>query len=230
MKPRSYSAWTVPALLVLLSLVPTIGGVVRMRDLAGGVASAADARFAAAPLPVVLHVLAAVPFALVGAFQFSEVARRRWGAWHRRAGRVVGLAGLVVALSGVWMALAYPIPAALQGPALAATRVAVGAAMAGAIVVGWRRIIRRDVAGHEAWMIRAYALGQGAGTQPALMLAWTLAFGDARGTTRDALMVLAWLINAAVAEAVVARRAREASRGRSAVTAASTGAVARVAS
>ena len=37
--------------------------------------------------------------------------------------------------------------------------------MAAAIVLGFTAIRRRDIAAHRAWMIRAYALGLGAGTQ-----------------------------------------------------------------
>ncbi|MFO0582525.1 MAG: DUF2306 domain-containing protein [Anaeromyxobacter sp.] len=193
--------WRGPLALVALSLVPAVAGTLRLAGLATGAEpTAGDARFAASPLPVALHVACAIPYCLLGAFQFHPGLRTRWPAWHRRAGRVLAVAGLAAAVSGVWMAIAYPIPLALQGPLLLAVRVVVGLAMAGAIVLGVVAILRRDVAGHERWMVRAYALGQGAGTQVLVLGPGLLLLGDVVGPARDLLMTLAWAINAAVAE------------------------------
>lgn len=70
--------WLTPALLVLLGLVPAGAGIARVAELAGGaVVTAANARFVAQPLPIVLHVMAVIPFSLVGAFQFASGIRRR---------------------------------------------------------------------------------------------------------------------------------------------------------
>ena len=77
--------------------------------------------------------------------------------------------------------------------------------MVACIVLGVSSILRRDVARHEAFMIRAYALGQGAGTQALLLGPWMLIAGDSGGLTRDLLMTLAWAINLAVAEWIVHR-------------------------
>lgn len=76
-----------PALLLALSLVPILGGVARVKHLAGSKAVGADdERFFAAPTPVMIHVVAATVYALLGAFQFSTRIRLRWRNWHRRAG------------------------------------------------------------------------------------------------------------------------------------------------
>ena len=74
------------------------------------------------------------------------------------------------------------------------------------IVLAWTAIMRRDIAQHGAWMIRGYALGQGAGTQVLVMLPWTLIYGEASGLTRDLLMSAAWVINLAVDEWIIRRR------------------------
>ena len=52
-------------------------------------------------------------------------------------------------------------------------------------------------------MIRAYALGQGAGTQVLVLLPWMLVSGESGGLTRDLLMTLAWTINVVVAESII---------------------------
>lgn len=205
--------WLVPAALVALGLVPAVAGAVRLGGLAAGApVTAESARFAASPLPVVLHVAGATPYCLLGALQLSSAFRRRWPAWHRRAGRVLAALGLLAALTGMWMAARYPIPAPMQGPLLRGVRMLVGSGMAISIALGVAAILRRDVAGHEAWMLRAYALGQGAGTQVLVLGPGLLLFGEVQGLTRDLLMTLAWAVNLAVAEAVI-RRARGQGRG-----------------
>ena len=102
------SDWLIPGGLVALSLVPAIAGTVRLAQLAGGAAiTPENARFFAAPLPVVLHIPAVIVYSILEAFQFSASFRRRHRAWHRAAGRILALCGLVAALSGLWMAHFY---------------------------------------------------------------------------------------------------------------------------
>lgn len=196
----------VPALLLGLSLVPTLGAVARLASLSGGAANPEDARFLEAPAPVLLHVLSATLYCLLGAFQFSPGVLRRWPGWHRRAGKLLMLCGLSAALTGLWMTAFYAIPPRLQGPILYGVRLAVASAMLASLLIGWSSILRRDIARHEAFMIRAYALGQGAGTQVLVLLPWMLISGESGGLTRDLLMTLAWAINLAVAEVIIRSR------------------------
>lgn len=199
----------VPALLLLLSAVPVLGAIVRLMSVSGDAVSTLDnARFLASPSPVVLHVLSATLYCLLGAFQFSPVFRLRWPGLHRRAGRLLALCGLLAGVTGLWMTAFYPIPPGLQGPLLFTVRLAVGAAMVASLLIGWSSILRRDVARHEAYMIRAYALGQGAGTQVLVALPWMLLAGEPAGLTRDLLLTLAWVINVVVAESLIRRRTR----------------------
>lgn len=101
--------WRVPAGLLVLSAVPAIAGLVRLHELAVGAAITPDnARFFAAPLPVILHILTATLFCVLGAFQFVTGIRSRWPRWHRAAGRLLIPCGLIAALSGLWMAQLYP--------------------------------------------------------------------------------------------------------------------------
>jgi uncharacterized membrane protein len=105
----SKRSWPVPAALIALVVVPVIAGVLRLVQLSGGAATMPpNPRFDASPLPVVVHIVSAIVFALVGAFQFVPRLRRR-RAWHRRAGRVVVVAGLGVALSALWMIRSFAI-------------------------------------------------------------------------------------------------------------------------
>ena len=164
----------VPGALVALSLIPLFGGTARLVEILGGPELIpTDLRFAASPVPLVVHIVAAIGYALVGAFQFSAGIRRRRPGWHRRAGRVLATLGLAVALSGLWMTLFYPQKEG-TGDLLWLFRLLASSGMGVSIVLGVTAIRARDIARHRAWMMRAYALGLGAGTQ-----AFTVGFGEA---------------------------------------------------
>ncbi|WP_433720762.1 DUF2306 domain-containing protein [Actinoplanes sp. CA-051413] len=81
-------------------------------------------------------------------------------------------------------------------------------ARAVAIVLGFLTIRRRDIVRHRAWMIRAYAIGQGAGTQALTHAPWVLTAGQPGAGTRAVLMIAAWTINLVVAEWIIRRRPR----------------------
>jgi uncharacterized membrane protein len=202
--------WRIPAALIALTVVPVAAGSARLVGLAGGAEiTPENARFFAAPLPVVIHILGASLFCLLGAFQFAPGFRRRRPGWHRVAGRLLVVSGLAAGLSGLWMTLFYPLHAQqLQGALLYGFRILVGSAMVVSIAIAWAAIMRRDIARHRAWMIRAYAIGQGAGTQVLVFLPWTLLLGAPSELTRDVLLIAAWVINLAIAEWLIRRRPR----------------------
>lgn len=201
-------AFRVPLALVLLSLVPMVAGVARLVGVATDAVKPEDVRFAAAPHATFFHVISATLYAVLGSFQFSAEVLRRWPRWHRGAGRVLVVAGLVTALTGMWMAATWDIPATMQGAPILVTRLAVGAVMVLSLTLGVRAILRRDVAAHEAWMIRAWALGQGAGAQVLLLGVPAIFVGQLVGTPRDVLMVAAWVLNLVLAEVLIRRRAQ----------------------
>ena len=205
MKPNR-SEWLVPAGLVALGLVPAIAGTVRLAQLAGGAAITPDnARFFASPLPIVLHIPAVILYSFVGAFQFARGFRRRHRAWHRAAGRVLVGCGLVAALSGLWMAYFYPWPAG-DGVAVYVERLVVGTAMLASLLLAIAAVRRRDFTTHGEWMIRAYAIGLGAGTQVLTHLPWfILADGKPGETARGVMMGAGWAINMVVAEWIIRR-------------------------
>ena len=201
------SDWGIPAGLVALSLVPVTAGSVRLMQLASGNATDENARFFDAPLPAVLHIAAVTLFSLLGAMQFSPRLRRVMPRWHRWAGRVVVPCGLVAALTGLWMSQFYALPPT-DGTALYLIRAVVGGWMTFALCRGYVAIRHRDVATHRDWMLRGYAIGMGAGTQVLTSVPYFLAVGMPDTATRAVLMGAGLAINAGVAEAIIARRAR----------------------
>ncbi|ROO86899.1 putative membrane protein [Actinocorallia herbida] len=201
--PSTRADRLVPAALILLIAIPVVAGIVRLTQLAVGVEiTPSNARFFASPVPVVAHIVGVIVYGVLGAFQFAPGFRRRNPAWHRKAGRVLIVCGLVVALSALWMTLFYPRPDDV-GDLLSGIRLVVGSAMAASIVLGFAAIRRRDFARHRAWMIRAYALGMGAGTQALTQLPWILTAGPPGRPDKAVLMAAAWLINVLVAEWII---------------------------
>ena len=190
--------------LVLLGIVPAIAGSVRLHQLARGVVSADNARFLAMPWPVVAHVVGAVLFALPGALQFSAQLRRRNLEWHRLAGWVLVPCGFAVSLSGLWMAQFYP-RVAFDGAAVYWERIVVGVAMTASLWLGVTAVRRHDLGAHRAWMMRAWALGMGAGTQVLTLIPLMLAPSLQSELSRALAMGAAWAINAVVAEYFIQR-------------------------
>lgn len=201
------STWRVPIALVALGAVPVIAGALRLVELSGGSeAMASDARYDATPLPVVLHIVCAAVFAIVGALQFAPGLRRRRPDWHRGAGRALVVAGLGVALSALWLNQYFPRAGATR-EVLYPLRMAFGVAMVVTIVLGFLAARRRDFAHHRAWMIRSYAIGLVAGTQVFTLGIGGAVFGTGNLTTA-LLLAAAWGINLAVAERAIRKRPR----------------------
>ncbi|CAM3316517.1 DUF2306 domain-containing protein [Kibdelosporangium persicum] len=202
--PRARPRWLAPAGLIALSAVPVIAGAARLTELGGGgPVTARNARFFAAPLPLVLHIVGASAFCVLGALQFAPRLRGR--GWHRAAGRWLVPCGLVAALSGLWMTLSYQIP---DSVVLAAARLVFGSAMAVCLVLGVVAIRRRDVIRHRAWMTRGYAIGLGAGTQVLTLLPLSVVTETPDELSRALLATAGWVINLAVAEWIIRKPLR----------------------
>lgn len=210
-RTRAKSDWLIPAGLIGLSLIPALAGTFLLFQLGGGgTIPPGNARFAAAPVPIAVHLVSSLLYALLGAFQFSPAVLRRYPKWHRGAGKALILSGLVAALSGIWVTLIYPIAKPEGIPqfdsiSLFVIRLLVGAAMTWCLVVGYQAIRRRNIPRHRAMMMRSYALGLGAGTQVFTHIPWLL-FPSIQGElARTLCMAAGWGINLAVAEWLISR-------------------------
>jgi uncharacterized membrane protein len=204
--------WLVPAALIALTAVPFLGGAIRLVGLASGAEiTPENARFVAVPLPVVIHIINALLFCILGAFQFAPGFRRRRPRWHRRVGRLLIPCGLAAGLSGLWMTQFYPLRPHLQGDLLYGFRMLFGSTMVLSIALSLAAIRRRDIAQHRAWIIRGYAIGQGAGTQALVGLPWFLIYGKPSELNNALMMGACWAANLAVAEWIIRSNS---SRGR----------------
>ncbi len=193
----------VPIGLLALCVVPVLGGVARLHEMGTGTLSGESSRFLDAPLPVVVHIISSSVFGLLGALQFGPRGCRSTSS-HRKLGMVVVFCGWLSALTGIWMTLFYP-KAGLDGPVVFWTRLLVGFAMILSIAAALLAIGRRRFTDHRAWMIRAYALGMGAGTQALTHLPWLLFPELHNEASRAVFMAAGWGINVAVGEWAIRR-------------------------
>ncbi|MCP3422474.1 DUF2306 domain-containing protein [Nocardioides pinisoli] len=202
-RPRRRREWWIAASLLALTFVPVAAGAARLVDLSSGRTSE-NARFFDLPVPIVVHILGATTFCVLGAFQFVPSLRRRRPRWHRWSGRVLVPAGLAAAVSGLVMAVSDDLPVH-DNAALMWLRLFFGTLMAVGLVLGLAAIRAHDVRAHQRWMARSYAVAQGAGTQ-ALVLGPMMLFVDQPGSDLKAAgMGFAWVLNLAVAEWLVRR-------------------------
>ena len=197
--------WTTLILIVVFSLIPAFGGLIRLFELAGGPSVLpGNPRALADPLPVILHILGSFVFCIAGAIQFLPSLRRHHPTIHRKIGRVVVIAGFLAAVTGLWMTCVFTFPEAIQGNLLFSARIILSFAMIGLLVWAVIAVRARSFAKHGASMLRAYAIGQGASTQALLGIAWIITFGtEPTGFLRDCFMVLCWVLNILAAEVLI---------------------------
>lgn len=194
--------------LLLLSVIPMLGGLMRLIGLSTGLITLeGHERFAADPIPAVLHIIGATSFAMFGALQFVPALRKY--RWHRLMDRALAVLGVLAAFSGIWMVWRWP-GKEFDGPLLNTVRVSVALASVLFVVLSAATARARDFVAHERWSIRAYALFAGAGTQVFTLLPFTLpALESMRSPTLYALLSAAgWGLNALLAEVFLRPAAR----------------------
>lgn len=199
---RSRAGGTLAAGLLALLFIPLSAGVLRLVQVAGGPdLMPADDRFAGVPTVLVIHIVSSACFALLGIGQFMTRSRRRHLTWHRRTGRVLIVVGLAVVWSALWLTLRYPTHPG-TGPILFVSRLVVSVVEGSFLLLGVAAIRRGDVTSHRAWMVRAYALALGAGTQ-VFTEGLTEAAGGVGIVSGDLAKLAGWVINLAAAEVVL---------------------------
>jgi uncharacterized membrane protein len=199
--------WPIPIGLILLCIIPILGGVARINDLLGNAKITPDnERFFTAPKMVIVHIIISCIFGIVGAFQFSPGFRKQNSKWHRTVGKPLIAFGLISALTGLWLTFYFP-RAIGDGPTLYYVRLIVGFSMTLFIFMSIFAIQNRNFKKHGEWMMRGYGLGLGAGTQVFTHLPWILVIGTLpTGLVRDAAMASGWLINFLVVEWIIRRK------------------------
>jgi uncharacterized membrane protein len=118
--------------------------------------AALDGLFAQYPALTLIHILPGMLFMLLGPLQFSSAIRARHVRWHRWSGRIYLTSALVIGVSALAMSVGMP---AIGGPLQAAATTLFALLFLFALGRAYRAILRRDIARHREWMIRAFAIG-----------------------------------------------------------------------
>lgn len=203
--PRPRPAWLRPLGLLLLAFIPVIAGMGRLLQLATVTQPAPeDARFFDSPISAVLHIVGASVFAVLGVFQFVPSWRRRWPRAHRTVGWILVPAAALGTLGGLWMTAFYPLPPH-ETPLLTAFRAVFGLLIFGALLMGTRAALRRNFQVHGQWMLRAYAVAMGAGTQSLLLAPVFVLKGPVDALPNSLIMGACWIGNLVFAELWIRR-------------------------
>jgi uncharacterized membrane protein len=196
-----------PAPLVLAlafcTFIPVLNALVETVQIPTGTYARDSAHLAVAPLSWFLHVLAGAAFGIAGPVNFALALRRRFGRLHRVTGRIFVVAGMLLGLSAVSLILSVEPQ---RTPVIDIARVVFGLALLVALANAVAAIMRRDITGHRNWVIRAYAIGMGAGTVALVFFPIYLVTGaPPTGLGSDVIFVTWWALNIGFAEWVIHR-------------------------
>lgn len=194
---KEKSGMMLVVVLLILNIVPMVAGIVRIWGMQ--VPTPENARFVAAPVVTGLHIVSSSVFGLVGIGQFIDRFRRANRNWHRRAGWVLVATGLVSALSGLWMTGAFP-HAEGDSALLDTFRFLFGIAMTLCLFMGVLFARKRNFPMHQAWMVRGYAIGMGAGTQVVLFIPWVVLVAPPDAYARAMILGAGWILNLLLVE------------------------------
>jgi uncharacterized membrane protein len=204
MLKRTPRAWPVPAALLLFALLLFVTSSMRIFEIAGGPLETADnARFLVNPLQIYLHAGGGMLYLFLGAFQFNQPLRARFPKWHRWSGRVAVIAGATAALSALWMTETFPETPTGNPHEVYGLRILFGLGWLAFLAIGVMSALKRDIAAHRAWMMRAYAIGLGGSTTALLLGPWFLAYGVPSPKVFALATGAAWVINLIVVQRIL---------------------------
>jgi len=114
-----------------------------------------DRRYALNPVLAYAHIVPGAIYLLGAPLQLSRRVRTFSLRFHRVVGRVVLAAGIVTAVFAVAVGIVMPFGGLVETSAA----VVFGIYFLVALIIAYRAILRRRIATHRRWMIRAFALG-----------------------------------------------------------------------
>ncbi len=196
------SEWAFLVGMFIYSTIPLLGGLVRVSEIVFGLnIMPPNPRATALPAPIVVHILTSLVYCSFGALQFVKSIREMSPSGHKLMGKMVVVCGLVSAVTGLWMTVFYDFPLGLQSFSLYWIRLVLGSLMV--IFIFWSLALlkKRKIPKHGQYMIRAYAIGQGASTQAILGIGSVILLeSEPSGIGRDVVMIGSWVINIIAAE------------------------------
>lgn len=189
--------------LLFLSAIPILMSLALVVQIPLGSLPEDAAKFLVIPFWHWFHVLAGASFGLIGPIQFARVLQLRFGNLHKALGRIFIVAGLVLGVSGLGIFAQVPNSSHFIADAM---RVGAGAALILTLLLSLNAIRRRDIQSHRNWIIRAYAIGMGAGSVSIVLFpVYIIKGAPIDGLLTDIVFVSSWLFCIARAEFVIVR-------------------------
>ena len=206
MTRNSVNGKALPIFLAIALIIPVLAGAYRIGVLLvewNWVATLSPTHVD--NLPLLLHVIFAILFLVLGTLQILPGFRQGNTQRHRRLGRMTAVFGLLGAATGLLMTVNHP---EISTGFLFYSRILFGTLWAVFIVLAIRAVLARNLPRHRAFMIRAYAIALNAGTLPFVYFPIVIIAGDLSQGADEAIQVLGWAINLCVAEWIIRRRPR----------------------
>ena len=163
--------WVIVFILTAIGIAMVIRRILTMAHIIPSVNPAGgppfDTSFGKHPVITLLHILPGALFMLLGPLQFMRSIRARHIRFHRRSGYVYIVCAYIVGFSAVSMPFVM-LP--IGGINEAAGSMLFGIFFLIALSKAWRHIVRKELALHREWMIRAYAIGLAVATIRPIMV------------------------------------------------------------
>lgn len=207
MKNKLAFGW-VPPVLWLLGALAIYSALDRMLITYGALltgvmpADPANAHYVKHALLISFHIIPGLLFLVLGPLQFVVSIRARWPKAHRISGRIFIVSGFMMAISAIAINIVFP---PFGGIFKSIAVYIFSLAQIVTLTIALRAILRRDIARHRAWMIRAFAIGLAISTMRIFFIPAYLLYGVPSDFTVGLGMWIGFLVNIAVAEFILWR-------------------------
>lgn len=156
-----------------------------------------DMRYLEHPIVTTIHMITGILFILFAPLQLSKRFRSKNIRLHRRLGRCLLVCALISGLYGMVSSIVLP---AFGGLASVTSGWFFGPLFMGSIIRSYWCITHKNVTAHREWMIRAFAIGLGVGTQRILLIMFAVFTGNDFTESFGPALWLGFSINLLIAE------------------------------
>lgn len=184
---------------MLLIAVLIIFGIKRSIDTYSGISQEGlfELRYLEHPLIVAAHMLSGIMFITLAPFQFIKKIRSKNLGRHRQLGRVLVVCALISGIYGLAATVALP---AFGGLASETAGWFFGPVFIFAILRAFWCARNKNITQHREWMIRAFALGLGVGTQRVILIVLMMSTGYGFEASFGPALWLGFGLNLLIAE------------------------------
>jgi uncharacterized membrane protein len=199
--------WVAPTLWLLGSLA-ILSAICRMwvtgEALATGVmpSDPGDLHYVNHVPMISLHIVPGFIFLVLGPLQFISAIRACWPKFHRWSGRLFVVSGLVTAVTAILINMVFP---PVGGLFKSIAVIVFSCAQIITLLVALRAILRRDIATHRAWMMRAFAIGLSVSTMRIFFIPAYFLYGIPNDFTIALGMWVGFSVNIIAAELMLWR-------------------------